>query len=193
MGHQLPAAAPQLHVDPAHPLRTARVRPALSEGASTIEILDTPPQPSGLRRTLFRLPIHLYRLRLGWLLGGRFMLLTHTGRVSGEPRQAVIEVVGHDAASGGHIAAAGYGRRSDWYRNILKTPEVTVQVGNRARPMTARPLSEDEGADLMAKYALRNPRIARRLAKLMGFLVDGSESDFREVGRRIPFVRFTPR
>lgn len=121
------------------------------------------------------------------------MLLTHTGRVSGEPRQAVIEVVGHDAASGGHIAAAGYGRRSDWYRNILKTPEVTVQVGNRARPMTARPLSEDEGADLMARYALRNPRIARRLAKLMGFLVDGSESDFREVGRRIPFVRFTPR
>ncbi|MFG1948836.1 nitroreductase family deazaflavin-dependent oxidoreductase [Nonomuraea sp. NPDC048826] len=158
-----------------------------------MEILDTPPKPSGIRRLLFRLPIHLYRLRLGWLMGGRFMLVTHIGRVSGEPRQVVVETVDHDVAGEGHVAAAGYGRRSDWYRNVLKTPEVVVQVGSRARPMVARPLEPEEGAELMATYALRNPGLAKRLVKLMGFLVDGSESDYREVGRRIPFVRFTPR
>ena len=32
---------------------------------------------------MFKLPLLLYRLRLGWLLGRRFMLLTHVGRRSG--------------------------------------------------------------------------------------------------------------
>ena len=31
---------------------------------------------------MFKLPLLLYRLRLGWLLGTRFMLLTHVGRHS---------------------------------------------------------------------------------------------------------------
>ncbi|MGI5273242.1 nitroreductase family deazaflavin-dependent oxidoreductase [Nonomuraea sp. CA-218870] len=158
-----------------------------------MEIIATPERPSGLRRALFRLPIHLYRLRLGWLMGGRFMLVTHTGRVSGRPRRVVLEIVNHDAADGTRVAAAGFGRRSDWYRNVLKTPEVTVQVGNRAVPMVARPMDPEEGAELMAGYALRNPGLAKRMSKAMGFLVDGSGSDYREVGRSLPFVRFAPR
>lgn len=158
-----------------------------------MRVVATPPPPSGLRRLLFRLPVHLYRLRLGWLLGGRFMLLTHTGRVSGKARQVVIEAIAHDPADGSRVGPSGYGKRSDWLRNVLATPEVIVQVGTRAMPMTARPLSSEEGADLMAAYARRSPRVARRLARFMGFLVDGSESDFREVGSHIVFVRFTPR
>ncbi|MGW5687491.1 nitroreductase family deazaflavin-dependent oxidoreductase [Nonomuraea sp. NPDC003754] len=158
-----------------------------------MEIINTPPPPSGLRRLLFRLPVQLYRMRLGWLLGGRFMLVVHTGRVSGKPRRAVIEVVAHDRVGGGYVGPSGYGRRSDWFRNILATPEVTVQVGNRVMAMTALPLTPEEGAELMAAYARRAPRTARRLARFLGFLVDGSAADFREVGRHIAFVRFIPR
>lgn len=44
----------------------------------------------------------------------------------------------------------------------------------------------------MAHYAMRRPRSAKQLSRLMGFEVDGSADDFREVGRAIPFVRFTP-
>ena len=40
--------------------------------------LARPPR-TRLRRALFRAPIWLYRLGLGGLLGGRFLLLTHTG------------------------------------------------------------------------------------------------------------------
>lgn len=32
---------------------------------------------------IFKLPLVLYRLHLGWLLGTRFMQLTHVGRRSG--------------------------------------------------------------------------------------------------------------
>lgn len=46
--------------------------------------------PHGLARLLFRLPIWLFRLHLGWLAGHCFLLLTHSGRQSGLPRQTVL-------------------------------------------------------------------------------------------------------
>jgi deazaflavin-dependent oxidoreductase (nitroreductase family) len=116
------------------------------------------------------------------------MLLTHIGRVSGKQRQAVIEVIEHDEH--GYVAASGFGPRADWYQNVPKTPEVTIQVGGRIVPATAAPLPADEGAKIMAGYAPRRPAVARQLCKIMGFAVDGSTDDYREVGRRIPFVRF---
>lgn len=156
-----------------------------------MEIIGRPAPPTGLSRVLWRLPIWLYRLRLGWLTGGRLMLLRHTGRVTGRERLALIEVVQRDMD--GYVAASGFGTRADWYRNIGKTPEVTLTVGTRVIPATATPLTGEQGADLMAAYAPRHPALARRLCRIMGFRVDGSESDYREVGARIPFVRFTPR
>jgi deazaflavin-dependent oxidoreductase (nitroreductase family) len=145
--------------------------------------------PTGLRRVLWRLPIRLYRLGLGRFLGKRIMLLTHTGRVSGQPRRAVIEVIEHDET--GCVAASGFGQRADWYRNVMATPEVTVQIGGQAFPATAGAVPADEGARIMERYAPRHPAAARQLYKIMGFEVDGSAEDYREVGRRIPFVRFT--
>ncbi|MEE6307961.1 nitroreductase family deazaflavin-dependent oxidoreductase [Plantactinospora veratri] len=156
-----------------------------------MEIIQRPDPPTGLRRRLWRLPIWLYRMRLGRLLGDRVMLLSHVGRVSGTWRQAVIEVVEHDGH--GYVAASGFGPRADWYRNVMKTPAATVQVGNRRIEVTATPIPADDGAEIMARYAPRHPAAARRLCRIMGFGVDGSVSDYREVGRRIPFVRFTPR
>jgi len=45
---------------------------------------------------LFKLPLLLYRLRLGWLLGKRFMLLTHVGRRSGKVRRTILAVLRFD-------------------------------------------------------------------------------------------------
>jgi deazaflavin-dependent oxidoreductase (nitroreductase family) len=156
-----------------------------------MEIVKKTAPPTGLRRRLWRLPIHLYGMGLGPLLSHRIMLLTHTGRVSGRPRRAVIEIVQHDEH--GYVAASGFGPRADWYRNVIATPDVTVQVGGKTFQARAVPIAADEGAEIMARYAPRHPAAARQLCKLMGFAVDGSAQDYREVGRRIPFVRFTTR
>ncbi|MEV4158495.1 nitroreductase family deazaflavin-dependent oxidoreductase, partial [Nocardia salmonicida] len=72
-----------------------------------MEIVKRPAPPTGIRRLMFRAPIHLYRLRLGWLFGGRLLLLDHAGRVSGKPRQAVIEVVEHDSVDGSYVVCSG--------------------------------------------------------------------------------------
>ena len=94
--------------------------------------------PRGLARLAFRLPIWLYRLHLGWLLGGRLLLLTHIGRKSGLPRQAVIEVVRHDRATDTYIIASGFGAQVDWLRNIQKHPNVVVQTGRQRLEVVAK-------------------------------------------------------
>lgn len=134
-----------------------------------MEIVKKLTPPTGLRRRPWRLPLWLYRMGLGPLMGRRIMLLTHIGRVSGKQRQAVIEVIEHDEH--GYVAASGFGPRADWYQNVLKTPEVTIQVGGRIVPATAAPLPADEGARIMAGYAPRHPAVARQLCKIMGFAV----------------------
>ncbi|MGW2313691.1 nitroreductase family deazaflavin-dependent oxidoreductase [Actinomadura luteofluorescens] len=156
-----------------------------------MEIIDRPAPPTGLRRVLWRLPIRLYRMGLGPLMGRRIMLLTHTGRVSGLPRQVVIEVVQKDER--GYVAASGFGPRADWYRNVMASPDVTLQIGGKRVQATASPIPTEEGGEIMARYAPRHPAAARQLCKLMGFAVDGSAEDYRQVGHHIPFVRFVPR
>jgi deazaflavin-dependent oxidoreductase (nitroreductase family) len=87
--------------------------------------------PTGFLRLLLRSRLWLYRLHLGWLLGPRFLLPTHWGRRSGLPRQTVVEVIQHDTATGTYFIASGWGEKSDWLRNLQKTPEVTVQVSRQ--------------------------------------------------------------
>ncbi|MBB3603052.1 deazaflavin-dependent oxidoreductase (nitroreductase family) [Mycolicibacterium sp. BK556] len=150
--------------------------------------------PAGFRRVVFRLPIYLYRCGLGALLGSRLLLLTHRGRRSGKERQVVLEVAEYDRATDSYLVASGWGPTAAWYRNILDTPDVHIQVGRRRMLATALPLTKEEGAEVFVQYASRHPKAARRvLPRLMGYSVDGSTADFREVGRRLPFVRLVPR
>ena len=78
---------------------------------------------------LFRAPIWFYRLGLGWLFGRRMLLLTHTGRISGLPRKAVLEVVQYQADTNAYVVTAGFGPKSQWYQNLMANPTAVVQVG----------------------------------------------------------------
>jgi len=150
--------------------------------------------PSGVSRALFRAPIYLYRLGLGWLFGTRILLLNHIGRVSGKQRQVILEVVEGDLTDGSFVVASGWGPTAAWYRNILHRPQVSILVGRRTIPVTAVPLTAEEGAEIFARYAARHRAAATYLVpRLMGFSVDGSEADFRAVGQRMPFVRLATR
>lgn len=75
---------------------------------------------------------------------------------------------------------------------MLANPRVTIQVGRFRASAEAVPLDPDQGEEVIVDYARRHPRAAKHLCRAMGFVVDGSESDYREVGRRLPFVRFVP-
>lgn len=150
-------------------------------------------KPRGLVRTLARLPIQLFRARLGWLLGKRFLMLTHAGRVSGLPRQVVLEVVRHDKATDTYYVAAAWGEKADWYRNIRKTPEVIVNAGRRQLQAIAERLPLEEAEQELMTYAQRYPTAARSLGRMMGYRVDNLETDFAALGRHLPIIALRPR
>ena len=159
-----------------------------------MKIVKSVRPPSGVSRALFRAPIYLYRLGLGWLFGRRILLLNHIGRVSRKQRQVILEVVEHDPTNGSFVVASGWGPTAAWYRKILHTPEVSVQVGRHTIPMTVVPLTAEEGAEIFSRYASRHRAAATYLLpRLMGFSVDASEADLRAVGQRMPFVRLATR
>ena len=123
--------------------------------------------PHGLQRLLLRAPVVLYRIGLGWLLGERFLLLSHIGRKSGRPYQTVLEVVAHERDVGAYVVASGWGERSDWFQNILQHPSVKIAVGGRRLAAEARRMPEGEAAAALADYARRHPVAFRGLARMM--------------------------
>lgn len=127
----------------------------------------TKKKPSGILRTLFRAPIFLYQIKLGWMLGGRFLLLTHTGRKSGLPRQTVIEVVGHDKELDVYYVAAAWRKKADWYLNILQAPKVDVQVGSRQFEAEANQISKEEAEHVLWDYAQKHPVALRELTSVI--------------------------
>ncbi|MGR0221721.1 nitroreductase family deazaflavin-dependent oxidoreductase [Agromyces sp. ZXT2-6] len=124
-------------------------------------------KPGPLLAWFYRAPSVLYRARLGWLLGGRFLMLTAVGRTTGEPRRTVVEVArraGRDPGSPPVLwVVASRGPRTDWYRNAVTNPRVRVDWRSRRYAANARPLDEDERVELLADYQRRHPRAAAML------------------------------
>jgi deazaflavin-dependent oxidoreductase (nitroreductase family) len=152
------------------------------------EKISDPKPPRGLARLAWRAPIWLYRLGLGGLLGGRFVLLNHIGRKSGQLRQAVVEVVGHDEATGAYLVASGFGEKADWYKNVMVHPDITIQVGRKQMAAHVERLPLPQATEVMLDYSRRHPATLRTLAGLLGYRSDGSEADVRFLAGVIPIL-----
>lgn len=112
---------------------------------------DPGASPVGSRRarSYFRLfnrfMLLLWRLGLGpfvnaWpAVGGRIMVLTHTGRRSGRRHQTPVNYAPIDKDV---WCVAGYGPESDWYRNLVADPRVEVRLPNRRWSGVAEDRSE---------------------------------------------------
>jgi len=148
-------------------------------------------KPRGLLRLGFRLPIWLYRLNLGWILGERFLLLTHTGRKSGLVRQTVIEVVRHDKETDVYLVASGFGHKSDWFLNVKQNPNVTITVKQRTLSVRARLLSESDSAKELLNYAKRHPIAFRELSMILtGKSIEATEENCRQFAESAPIIAF---
>ncbi len=149
-------------------------------------------RPVGFLKWIFRAPIVLFRLRLGWLLTDHFLMVTTTGRKSGLPRYAVVEVLQRDKANQTYIAASGWGVRSDWDRNIQKDPQVRLDVGFKRGAARAAILPDEQAALVLADYARRFPKPFRMLAKtLTGDPVTGTPEECLRLVKQAPLVAFT--
>lgn len=148
--------------------------------------------PTGAARWFFRAPIWMYRLGLGGLLGKKFILLNHTGRKSGLPRQAVLEVVIFDRETDTVFINAGFGAKTQWYQNLLAQPEASIQLGWKKMDVHARQLSPEEGGELFLKFVKTVP-FGERYPKALGYEVDGTDDDYRAMGEMMIFLALEPR
>jgi len=150
-------------------------------------------KPRGLLRLALRLPAWLYRLRLGWMLGERFLLLMHTGRRSGRRHRTVIEVVHHDQSTDIYHVVAGFGPRSDWFLNLKHDPRASITVGRRTLEVQAREVPESEGVGILLDYARHHPIAFRELSTLLtGKRMEPSEENLLEFLGNMPLVALEP-
>ena len=136
-------------------------------------------------RWLVRAPIWVFRGRLGFVFGGRFLLLEHCGRRTGRRRYVVLEVVDR-RPPGALFVVSGLGCRSAWFRNTIAEPLVRVQTGiGPARPAVASELGAEAARETLARYAAAHPRAWQQFRPV---LEAASRATVAEAGTALPVV-----
>jgi deazaflavin-dependent oxidoreductase (nitroreductase family) len=148
-------------------------------------------------RLLFHAPVHLYRWRLGWLLGRRFLLLSHIGRHSGMRRETVLEVLAYRQDGPEAIVMSAFGSNAAWLRNIEANPIAEVTIGSQRFPAVHRFLKTDDAVEVLKGYLQRNrliaPVVRFVLSRLVDFTFDGSHEQCRRLVEQLPLIGFRAR
>ena len=147
-------------------------------------------RPQGWGRWLSRLPISLYRLGWGGILGWLPMLvMTTRGRHTGLPRHVMVEFRRHGSK---YYLFSAWGKRTDWYRNLLQHPRVTLQHGAHVFAADAQPVQDDAEA-LRALYLFtRNSRLYEAMFAGMSSARAADLNSLADVAREFTLVRLEP-
>lgn len=141
-----------------------------------------------LRRLLFRAPVWLWRLGLGPLIGDLFLILTTTGRKSGQSRRSALE---YHYLRGTLYVVSVFGERAAWYKNILADPRVTVQTSHATQSMrAAHVIDDDELLEVYELFKRRDPPVTNWYLRSLG--VGDEADDILAKKDRIHVLRFDP-
>jgi len=108
----------------------------------------------------------------------RILVLTTTGRRSGQPREAILLYV---LDRGDYVVVGSNGgspRHPTWVLNLRSDPAATVRIGRSDVPVIAREIDDIEDYD----------RVWRSVVETF----KGYESYKKKTSRQIPLVRLTP-
>jgi deazaflavin-dependent oxidoreductase (nitroreductase family) len=160
-----------------------------------VEILSrlTPKDGVGpVFKWIFKIPILYYKLGLGWMLEKRFLLLTTTGRRSGKKHHTPLEFV-YDPQDDSYRISPGWGGNTDWYKNVRRNPNVTVQVGRREFKAVAETAPDEEAAKFMFSVSRRHPGMDRIWNRWSDRPVDGTFESYVYAAKYFPSVRLRPK
>ncbi len=141
---------------------------------------------------MFKLPLVLYRFRLGWVLGKRFMQITHVGRRSGKTYKSVLAVLKFDEKTN-EIYAVSAWKGSDWYYNIQASPALQVETGFIHYAPAQRMLSAEEITDAFMEYKKQHPIFSRMVCRIPDWKWDSSYEEFLTLARTLRGVAFMPK
>ena len=142
------------------------------------------------RKGIFRLPIWLWRLGWGPILGRVLVLLTTRGRRSGLPRRTVVEYLRY---GGKKYVVSAFGEKAQWYKNILADPRVTLQTVDGVEAAVATQVTDDQellGVFDVARRRYPTNRIMEEYFHALG--IRDEPADILARKERIHLLRFDP-
>lgn len=146
-------------------------------------VLDDFPTPNGLIR-------FLYSIGLGFLVGRMVLLLTTRGRRTGLPRTTPLQYEEYD---GRFFVGSVRGARSDWYKNALHDPRVSVRVGTRRFEGHASCTTDPARiADLLELRLERHPWLVGRILEADGLPRRPGRKELEEYSKGLAMVEITP-
>ena len=141
---------------------------------------------------IFKLPVFLYRLHLGWLLGKRFMQISHIGRRSGKVHRTILAVLRFDSKTK-EIYAVSAWKGSDWYFNIHANPALQVETGFVRYVPVQRTLSPEEITTTFMEYRQKHPFFSRMICRIPGWKWDSTYDEFLDLAKTLRGVAFRPK
>jgi len=145
-------------------------------------------------RRFNRLMLLLWRLGLGpWVnawpaVGGRIMVITHTGRKTGRQHQTPVN---YSPAGKAVYCTAGFGTRCDWYRNLLAEPRVEVWLPKARWQGRAEDVSDSPERIHRLREVLVASGFAARLAGINPRRI--SDGDLERLADGYRLIRIVPR
>jgi deazaflavin-dependent oxidoreductase (nitroreductase family) len=121
--------------------------------------------------------------------GPDVLVLTTIGRRSGLPRMTPLQ---YEEYQGAIVVGAGRGPRTDWLHNLMKTPQVEVQIKGEKFSAMADPITDcAQGADFLEYRLRKHPIMIRAILLTHGLPLFPKRTHIEKLARELVFVRVT--
>jgi deazaflavin-dependent oxidoreductase (nitroreductase family) len=120
-------------------------------------------------------------------LAGSILLLTTTGRVSGERREVPLC---YAVVDGAVVVVAGYGHAAQWYRNAVAHPEVEVTLPAAAFAGRAVEVVDDDARVRAMRVVAASMGVAGR--STLGDVAAMPDDEVLALARTLPMLAITP-
>jgi len=162
-----------------------------ARGEQLVISLTSPRRVGLLMKWIFKFPLLLNKIGLGALMAPYVLILTTKGRKTGKLRQTPVEYQ-YDAGQDRYYVMAGWGGKTDWYRNLRLEPRVTVQIGKRRFEAVAVPATAGEVGEQMLALTKKRPNLAREWSRWTDEPLDGSLEAYVRAAAAFPSVWLKP-
>lgn len=137
--------------------------------------------------TKIALRMQNFLLRRNWMgsAGNYLMVITTTGRKSSKKFSTPIGYM----RDGDTILAFNVGGQSNWYKNVLKNPQATLEIKGQSQVMHAERITDD--AEIIRVVQIYQREQPTMLPRFFGIPAETSGDDLLKVKERINFLRFS--
>jgi len=148
-------------------------------------------KPGWVFRWIFKIPVLLEFIRLDSLIPGWMLLLVHEGRRTGRRRVTPLEYIYHPEDNTYRVMS-GWRGNTDWYKNIIHHPEVSIKIKGKTVKAEARELTEEEVLDYLLEILHFNPEAIHIFSRWAGKTIEPTLDHLTEVSALFPGAALTP-